>query len=384
MSNQKSNAGNEGDVMKHPPLHKMVEHHSDSKDEFWYVETHTGYPYYFLMDDPPMTGNPPRPKPGKWAAGIWDLDQNRANAPNLLTDFANVAHHDKQNVHVRFPNKRTYLGSAAQVFHLLKEKNKRVRMTLIELETDPAQELLEYFQGQGAKTLLVKTGSDAGHVTGFLRQWWDAAVANTEDDFVMVVQGDSYTLAPALWANGVEGTPDLVFVDPFKIGDSNGQPAQILASLNGAGVPFMCWTPLSCVPNQWQRAQWSFEDNGNQSAQGFVRDCVQARYHLAWFSWGGAAGSTREMYGCQLTFGNIFGAQFTPASIWQFAKGNALPYLGLTNQVTNQGRAPNFQNPSTTWQTPGPALIENASAIQAQAQPGVWWWDKYHAAFWWS
>lgn len=151
MPNQKANAGNEGDVMKHSPLHKVVEHHSNGKDDFWYVETHTGYPYYSLMGDPPMTGKPPSPKPGTWAAGIRDLDQHRANAPNLLTVFANVAYHDKQNVHVRFPDKRTYLGSAGQVFHLLKEKHKRVRMTLFELETDPAQELLKYFQGQGRR-----------------------------------------------------------------------------------------------------------------------------------------------------------------------------------------------------------------------------------------
>lgn len=61
MPNQKSNAGNEGDVMKHSPLHKVVENRSISKDEFWYVETHAGYAYYY----PPVQGS--------WQAGIEHL-----------------------------------------------------------------------------------------------------------------------------------------------------------------------------------------------------------------------------------------------------------------------------------------------------------------------
>ncbi len=124
MPNQKSNAGNEGDVMKHSPLHKVVEHLSNDKAEFWYVETHTGYPYYFL------------PARGSWQAGIGHLVQPTAR-PELLTDFANVAYHEKQNVHVRFPVKPAYLGSAAQVFHILKNKQKRVRMAFFELDADP-------------------------------------------------------------------------------------------------------------------------------------------------------------------------------------------------------------------------------------------------------
>lgn len=370
MPNQKSNAGNEGDVMKHPPLQKVAEQHSNANDEFWYVETHAAYPYYFL----PSQG-----------AGIGHLVQNQPDL-KLLTDFANVAYHDIQNVHVRFPDKRTYLGSAAQVFHLLKRKQKRVRMTLFELDASPAQKLFEYFQSQGAKAVLVRTGSDAG-VAGFLRQWWDAAVAKTQrDDFVMVVQGDSYKLAPALWTNGVNGKPDLVFVDPFKIGDSMGQPQKILSSLNVASVPFMCWTPLSCVPNGWPAQKWTFENyqtrTGNRSAQSFVRDCVQSNYDLAWICWATSAGSTRQIYGCQLTFGNVFGGQFTPAAIWLFPNG--MPYLDLNNLVDNLGpQGLNFQNPITSWQTPGQPLIPNAAHIQIQNQPGTQWWSKYHAAFCW-
>lgn len=203
----------------------------------------------------------------------------------------------------------------------------------------------------------------------------------------MIVQGDSYKLAPALWSNGVKGKPDLVFVDPFKIGDSTGQPAKTLSSLKGAEVPFMCWTPLSCVPNKWPPERWSLEDNGNrignQSAQRFVRDCVVQSFHLAWFSWQPAAGLTREMYGCQLTLGNVSNQQFNAVSIWQLPNGHGLPYLDLSPAANTGQQSPKLQKPSTTWQTPGQALIANAPAIQAQAKPGVPWWDKYHAAFWW-
>ena len=66
MPNQKKNAANEGDVMKHAPLHDVVKHHCNNKVDFWYVETHAGYPYYFL------------PSTGLWTGGIGHLHQNQA------------------------------------------------------------------------------------------------------------------------------------------------------------------------------------------------------------------------------------------------------------------------------------------------------------------
>ena len=76
----------------------------------------------------------------------------------------------------------------------MKMKLKRIRMTLFELDSTPAEELFNYFEGQGAKVVLVRTGGDPRHVASFLREWWDAAAAKTKDNFVMVVQGDSYNL----------------------------------------------------------------------------------------------------------------------------------------------------------------------------------------------
>ena len=376
MPDQKSNAGNEGDVMKHPPLHKVVEQHSKGKDEFWYVETHAGYPYYFL------------PARGSWEQGIRHVAGNQVTAPALLTDYAALAYHDAQAVLEGFPDKRTYLGSAAQVFQFLKAKTKRIRMTLFEREAAPAQQLFEYFQDQGAKAVLVRPGSDADHAASFLRNWWDAAVAKTnDDDFVMVVQSDSYALAPELWAEGVAEKPDLVFVDPFKINDSNRQPQDILASLSRVGVPFMCWTPSFSVPTpkgqQWPDDKWSFQIAGNQvgdrKAQNFVDYCMAQNHQIAWFSWAGSNGARQKMHGCQLTFGNVFCGQFTPAAIWPLANG--LPYIDLNNLVAHpvqQGR--NFLNPITTWQTEGQALNWLAQTIQAGNQPGAQWWNKYHVA----
>src|SRR5205085_75875 len=143
---------------------------------------------------------------------------------------------------------------------------------------------------------------------------WDAAVArmHQEDDFVMVVQGDSYRLAPALWPKGDAAKPDLVFVDPFKIGDKADEPENILRTLNHSKVPFMCWTPLFSVPTkndqQWPPTKWSFENDaqvaGDKQAQEFVDSCINKQYHLAWFSWAKSNGARQKMFGCQLTIGN--------------------------------------------------------------------------------
>jgi hypothetical protein len=94
------------------------------------------------------------------------------------------------------------------------------------------------------------------------------------------------------------------------------------------------------------------------------------------------------MYGCQLTFGN-FDSSFKPADIWGFHKPGELPYLDINNQVANPSSpGPNFQSPTTTWQTQtaGPCAILTSNAHQAPGdpkKPGTPWWDKYHAAFWW-
>ncbi len=104
---------------------------------------------------------------------------------------------------------------------------------------------------------------------------------------------------------------------------------------------------------------------------------------LTWFCWAESNGARQKMYGCQLTFGNVFSQQFNPASIWKFANGNGLPYLNLSPVANTGQQPPNFQDPPTTWQMPGQQLNANAPVIQARRKPGVPLWDKYHAAFWW-
>jgi hypothetical protein len=387
---QAKNAGNEGDVMKHAPLQEVVDRLSkekeEKKEEFWYVETHTGCPYYFL------------PEKGKWQNGIGHLMENLNHAPQILKDFADIAYHDKHNALVRFPYNRTYLGSAAQVFHILKDKEIQVRMTLFELDPETAQALVEYFHGQGAtvvhvapKVHVVPKGGKSP-AAGFVRGLWDAAVANAQnDDLVMVVQGNSYDLAEDLWQNNPK-KPHLVLVDPFGFDDhpSHPQPETILDSLKSAAVPFICWTPLLSVPKKkgqpWPVNKWSFQSHNNapgvQNAQRFVDWCTGQGLDVAWFSWMKSAGANQTVYGCQLTFGNIFDQNFTPASIWGFqSQPSLLPHLDLMNQVDNLGQlGPNFQNPAFTWQAPG-------SLKQQSSAPGNLfrkrWWEKYHAAFWW-
>ncbi len=137
----------------------------------------------------------------------------------------------EQKTHDGFPAKRTYLGSAAQVFHLLKADKKHIRMTLFEMNDEAAGQLFQYFRGQ-ERTCAVLTGisDDASWFNDRLPQWWDEAADRANDDLVMIVQGDSYALARSLWKNSSEKSkPDLVFVDPFKLEDSNGQPEGIIA-----------------------------------------------------------------------------------------------------------------------------------------------------------
>jgi len=336
---QKTNAGNEGDVMKHPTLQKVTDHLSDSKSEFWYVETHAAYPYYFL------------PLKGAWTGGIGHLASTLKDdqaIPRPLRDYVAIAYHDKLGVTEGFPDKRTYLGSAPQVFHILKDKKKRIRMTLFEMAAEPTDQLLDYFEAQGAQTVLVRTGNDAGHVATFLRKWWDAAVekAHDDDDLVMVVQGDSWQLAPCLWEkSGENRNPDLVFVDPFKLNDPYGQPQQLLCSLGQSNIPFICWTPLFCVPasngSKWPAAKWSFESEqgrtGDQGAQAFANECKAKGYQITSCCWDGSAGARQKMYGCQLALGNVFSDGFTANDIWE-----------LNCQEEDQGK------------------------------PGFRWWDKYY------
>jgi hypothetical protein len=258
---QQKNAGNEGDVMKHAPLRKVLGKLSEGKGEFWYVETHAGYPCYFL---------PPR--------GSKHLDKgvNDPLSPQLLKHYLKLAYY-KQKTHDGFPAKRTYLGSAAQVFHLLRAKEKRIWMTLFEMNDEAAGQLFQYFRGQERTcAVLIGMSDDASWFKDRLPQWWDEAADRAKDDLVMIVQGDSYAIARSLWENRNEKSkPDLVFVDPFKLEDSNGQPEGILNSLHNSKVPSVCWTPLNGKTTKWNRlADWTFQD-GVQNASDFVRSCQQ-------------------------------------------------------------------------------------------------------------
>ena len=203
-----------------------------------------------------------------------------------------------------------------------------------------------------------------------------------DKNFVMVIQGDSYKLAPSLWENcDAKRKPDFVFVDPYGLNDPRGQPTKLLTSLSKEGVPFMCWTPLFQVPKDWELTKWSFESHeatagnvrvGDKSSKQFVDDCMKKKYHLAWFCWAHSDGSTTNMYGCQLTFGNVFCCSINPADVWEF-QSRCLPYLDLNLTILPY-----------SWKTPCAQSSPNPTpAAPSTTQPGVQWWDKYRAAFWW-
>ena len=88
--------------------------------------------------------------------------------------------------------------------------------------------------------------NDAKWVKACLRHWWDEA-EKIEKDLVMVIRADSWKCARCLWDDEARNVPDLVFVDPFKLNEPKGQPAEFLSSLKEEQkIPFMCWTPLNC------------------------------------------------------------------------------------------------------------------------------------------
>jgi hypothetical protein len=368
---QEKNVGNEGDVMKHAPLQEIVRRICKEKDGFWYVETHASSPFYFL---------PPK---GSWQRGMGQLNAwQQVPARRLPKRYRLLAYHDKQKVPDRFPDDRVYLGSTAQVFHLLRRNKKRVRMTCFETDPEPAEQLLQYFECQGASVVLVQAAEDSGFVAKFLGEWWDkAAMAAGGDDLVMIVQGDSYKLAPSLWENRSEASdPDLVFVDPFKLEDSPGQPNTILASLNKSKVPFMCWTPLNGKTNLGNGTRWTFLEEGVGDAKEFVKFCYDKKLTCAWFSW--RASSGQSTYGCQLTFNNLFNC-FSATPVWKFGgQPGQLPYLDIGGQVAGSPGL-SLQNPKTTWQTWGAPLDANAQRIEYQNHPGEAWYSQYNAALWW-
>ena len=380
MPDQGENTGNEGDVVKHASLQKVVSILSgNNSPTFWYVETHSAYPYY---NDLNLSVK------AQWRNGIGDLNVKQSAAPPLLQGYLDAAYHDKQKLHDRFPDKQTYLGSTAQIFHLLKKAGKRVLMTLFEIESEPVEALLTYFEKQKAAVVLVRPGDD--RIGKSLRAIWDAAIPSTNDDFVMVVQGDCFKLAPLLWEKGTDKQiPDLVFVDPFNLEKVPG----LIESLSNNKLPFACWTPLNCVKEgdgqKWPATKWSIETIesrrewiGNKTAQNFVAKCRDKGCTLAWFCWDEFQGFSRNMHGCQLTFGNVFSPEFTPAAVWPFNDHTMqLPYLDIDGKIANLDH--NFQNLTTTWQEFGQELDRSANQVGIENKPGAQWWDKYNAAFWW-
>lgn len=379
MKSQDGNAGNQGDLIKHVALGSIIDRIADNAGtEFWYVETHTASPFYFLNDEK-----------GKWQTGVGSA-ANDHTAPRIVKDYVSTAFHDLSNLPASFPDKRVFLGSSAQAFHRLKSRGKQVRMTLFELRSAPADELRDYFARQGALVISLNCVDSTEWSSSFIRSIWDEAVKSAgKTDVVIVVQGNSYQLAPALCSSRQGRRPDLVLVDPFALGDSRGEPKRLLASLTTHGVPFLCWTPLFRVPKSgggpWSASRWSFECHrsiaGDKGAQDFVRESLNSSYDIAWCSWQGSYGARQEMYGCQLTSRGVFSDKFTPASIWEYP-GKMVPYLDVEGRHSASPQD-GLEHPSTSWQQAGQPIGIGADQADDQNRPGLLWWDKYHMAFWW-
>src|SRR5207245_1094751 len=105
------NIGNEGDVVKHAPLARVVDHlaspGSASEGPFKYVECHAGRPEYVLAEN------------GGWKDGVGKFSKktNRTQSPALQV-YNEVCICDGLSVGSIYP------GSAGLVFRILLRKNR--------------------------------------------------------------------------------------------------------------------------------------------------------------------------------------------------------------------------------------------------------------------
>lgn len=239
MADQSKNAGNDGDIVKHYALQKIVDIKcNDDKKEFWYIDTHTSLPVHKVDTDRPI------------------FKKNFITKP-------------KSNVFSQLPADPippTYLGSSAQVFQILKSKGVRIRMTLFELYIDIADKIKAYFCEQDVLVITLN-----GKIHTCLGSIWHSIIKSAPDvDIVLIITGDSLDLVPKFFdqLNNIKSpepklilTPDLILVDPFEINDEFTKFIDRIQY-----YPFMCWTPLIAKPKgrtRGKEAFWSFENVEN-------------------------------------------------------------------------------------------------------------------------
>jgi hypothetical protein len=290
-------AGNEGDVIKHAflldTLDRLLMGKKEGADGFWYVDTHAARPYHRL------------PATGRWSYGIGKL-RGMPDLPPILANYLSLCFYEDDSVKQSKPHfkqlvTRLYLGSSAIVHQRAKQTNPRLplAMTLFDIDTDTALALYDYFGQQQVAPVMTFMDHQqlSNHVFAALNDIW----ISLGQSKCLVIKGSSYDYLGGLCLSIAERHPDLVLVDPHRVGEEREAIENILHHCQQTKTAFLCWTPLQAVPDkEFSSDGWSFTHHDDEKR--FVETCQRQGYRIAWFAWGSVRGGKQSCYGCQLTF----------------------------------------------------------------------------------
>ncbi|MEW6140372.1 MAG: hypothetical protein AB1733_19300 [Thermodesulfobacteriota bacterium] len=193
--------GNEGDVVKHAVLCRLVEALLDQSPtgQFVYAESHTGRAVYVL------------PERGRWVHGIKPFSENLLDLEALDARPCLSQKRTNLNAYRRacFPKKaRTgnkYYGSSGMVRHMLREARVPFQFRLWDSNPDVVKSLVEHY-------------GDSPNIA--------------------VEHGDGYRGLQSL------RTASLVLIDPISVQDDHANILASMSHLDKCGIPFLCWVPL--------------------------------------------------------------------------------------------------------------------------------------------
>jgi len=187
--------GNEGDVVKHAVLCRVVaEMLGESEEPFVYCESHAGRPSYVL------------PEKGRWLDGIKKLSDVFVESGQISDQL-----HQELSFYKRllFQNPlvqgSTYYGSAGIVFKMLYDAGRRFAFRLWDKDSCVCHSLLSFFE-----------------------DWPD----------VEICRGDGYAGVTKLQK------ATLALIDPVDVINESSLIIEVLSILNAKNIPFICWTAM--------------------------------------------------------------------------------------------------------------------------------------------
>ncbi len=187
--------GNEGDVVKHAVLCRVVaEILKESEEPFLYCETHAGRASYVL------------PNKGRWLEGIKKLSDVFVESSQITDELhQNLAFYQRLSFPSPLAPGSTYYGSSGMVFKMLYDAGRRFSFRLWDKDSCVCHSLLSFFE-----------------------DWPD----------VEICRGDGYS--------GIKSVEKatLVLIDPVDVIGESSLIIEILSTLKAKNIPFICWTAM--------------------------------------------------------------------------------------------------------------------------------------------